>query len=371
MGKFDFPVFIFGAGATIGSGYGLGGDPNKLPPSNEDFFKALNPSWQYKVPALVDVCEALNIEIQRVSLEMLWNWIYMTRKYVQENLISIESRLGDFDQTWGGQYPGDLLANREISFDEMLSRLAEIDLIYIVWHILKRLEIPQGGIDNYKRLFKEAGLISEENEPKKQFAVISFNYDICLEETWSSSGNFFYYYPNFEDNNRKYRIPVLKLHGSLNWKHGRDGNVRPTDGHRIMEEREFEAKRPQLSREARKNFMPMIIPPTYFKEELFFSSGQERVRRHFNELWRRAYQLLCKGSCLIIIGYSFPEADPHARWLLKATGDRPSFIVNKYCDEKDKRRYENIVKSCLNKVDGFCHKGFGECFGEIKKWINK
>ena len=371
MRKFNFPVFVFGAGATIGSRYCLDGEPNKEPPGNEDFFKELGPNWQYEVPVLIDVCKALNIEIERVSLEMLWNYIYITRRYVQENLISIKDRLGDFDQTWGGKYPGDLLTNRQISFDEMLSHLAEIDLIWIVWRILKRLEIPRGETDNYKKLFRQVGLINKENKPTKRFAIISFNYDISLEESLRSSDKSFYYYPNFENNKRRYVIPVFKLHGSLNWKHGRDGIVRPTDNHRIMAEREFEAKSSQLSREARENFMPMIIPPTVFKEELFFPSGQERVRRHFTDLWKNAYRVVCNASCLIIIGYSFPEADPHARWLLKVVGDRPSFVVNKCGDEKDKRRYEKIVRSCLNKVEAFSYEGFDGCLEKFREWINR
>lgn len=372
MSKFDFPIFILGNGATIGSGYYLDGDRSKNPPTNQDFFRELDPKWQYSMPALGAVCDALNIEIQRVSLEMLWNYIYITRKYVEENLTSIVSRLDGFDEKdLGGHYPIEELSNPGVSLDERLSRLAERDLIHLVWSILRRLKIPDNGMDNYEKLCKETGLLNEKNELKKKFGVISFNYDICLEKSLRNQDSLLYYYPNFEHKYKNDLIPIFKLHGSLNWKHGYDGHVRPTDNCEIMQEVEFVAKQPQLYPQAWKNFMPMIIPPTFFKEELFFRSGQERVRRHFNELWRRAYQLLCQGSCLIVIGSSFPEADPHARWLLKAAGDKPSFIVNKYDEEKDKRKYENIVTSCLNKVDGFCHNGFGECIGEIKKWINK
>jgi len=371
MDKFDFPVFIFGAGATIGSGYYLDGDSGKKPPGNEDFFKVLNTSWQYRVPALMAVCNALNIKIQEISLEMLWNYIYITRRHVEESLMSIVDRLGDFGiKQLLGQYPGEILSNGGISLDEKLSRLAEIDLIYLVWRVLKRLKMSKNEKDNYEKLFMETGLIGQEKELKKQFAVVSFNYDLCLEESLRKANDLFYY-PKFRSIYKKDFIPIFKLHGSLNWKHGYDGNVRPTDDYRIMKEDEFVAKQAQLWPQAWKDYMPMIIPPTVFKEELYFPSGQERIRRHFTDLWREAYRLLCEASCLIIIGYSFPEADPHARWLLKAAGDKPSFVVNEYSGEKNKRKYEKIVRSCLNKVDAFCHEGFGQCFEEVKQWIYK
>lgn len=370
MGKFDLPVFVFGNGATIGSGYYLDADEHKNPPSNEAFFKELVPDWEYSVPALMAVCKALSIRIEEISLETLWNYIYITRKYVEENLISISSRLdSSYQYDSMARYAGKALENPEISLDERFARLAEVDLIYLIWLILRRLRIPQNGTDNYKDLFKEIGLISQENRLKKQFGIISFNYDICLEQSLRNLDNSLYYYPNFELKYRSELIPTFKLHGSLNWKRGYDGHVRPTDNFEMITEEEFIVKHPQLFGEAWKDFMPMIIPPTFFKEELFFPSGQERVRRHFNELWRRAYQLLCQASCLIIIGYSFPEADPHARWLLKAAGEKPSFIVNKYSDEKEKRKYENIAIACLNRVDAFCHEGFGQCLQEIKEWM--
>jgi len=378
MSKFDFPVFIFGAGATIGSGYYLGGDPSKKPPDNENFFKELDPKLQNSVPALKAICDALNIRLfekksnPEISLEMLWNYIYITRRYVAENLTSIVSMLNSRfkESKLTGQYPHRVLVNPKVGLDEKLSRLAEIDLIYLVWLILRSLKIQANGQNTYEKLFKETDLISEKNELKRKFAVISFNYDICLEESLKKLDNLFYY-PNFGIKYTKDFIPIFKLHGSLNWKHGIDGHVRPTDNYEIINEEEFIAKGQELFPQAWKDYVPMIIPPTFFKEELFFRTGQEKVRRHFTELWRQAYQLVREASCLIIIGYSFPEADPHARWLLKAAGDRLSFIVNKYCDEKDKRKYENIVKSCLNKVDAFCHEGFDGCFKEIKEWINK
>lgn len=371
MSKVDFPVFIFGAGATIGSGYYLDGDPSRKPPGNENFFEALDPDYRNKVGALLAVCNALNINIQEISLEMLWNYVYITRKHVEEDLMSIVPRLGDFGtKQLLGQYPGEVLSDDGISLDEKLLRLAEIDLIYLVWCTLRRLKRLKSGEDNYKRLFLETGLIAEENGLRKQFAVVNFNYDLCLEESLKELNDSLYY-PNFGGKYKKNHIPILKPHGSLNWKHGRDGHVRPTDTYAMMQESEFIAKQPQLLPDAWKNYMPMIIPPTVFKEELYFPSGQERVRRHFTELWKQAYQLLCDASCLAIIGYSFPEADPHARWLLKAAGEKPSFVVNRYCDEKDKKRYERIVRSCLSRVEVFFHDGFEGCFKKIKQWINK
>jgi hypothetical protein len=147
-------------------------------------------------------------------------------------------------------------------------------------------------------------------------------------------------------------VPVLKLHGSLNWlgiEHRNDfkgepevfylpealnisvgpdfwwtgfGTLRPADGSN------------DISRSGR--LRPIIVPPTFAKDALRGSPT--------GNLWLKAKATLEKCDRIVIIGLSLREADCQTRWLLRTslTVGRPRDIeidiVNPSPEDRDRLR---------------------------------
>lgn len=105
-------------------------------------------------------------------------------------------------------------------------------------------------------------------------------------------------------------IPLVKLHGSVNWLNDSSGEL-------CVEDRFF---REYKSNPAVGTFQPLesmtldnqnaIVAPTVLKTS---------VPRVFEEQWRRAASLLQHADKVCFIGYSFPESDTHMRYFLAAS----------------------------------------------------
>ena len=141
--------------------------------------------------------------------------------------------------------------------------------------------------------------------------IISFNWDLILDEL------IFGQYLN-KDSYGFSRVlspnPVLlKPHGSLNWFE-RDPGRFITDRKRISlvrrgttriyAFREFRAPVSKIDRV----YVPLIIPPVYFKK---FDNPA------FHKTWMNCTKLLSAAEEITFIGYSMPEMDVHARFILR------------------------------------------------------
>jgi hypothetical protein len=109
-------------------------------------------------------------------------------------------------------------------------------------------------------------------------------------------------------------IDVFKMHGSVNWVFQHRDQHPPAD--LVSKERNFyvvtNEKLPQTSLtikrkkgERRWYLSPLIVPPVYEKHGF--------IKRHLQEVWDGASNALCDASRVVFWGYSFPQADTHAR----------------------------------------------------------
>jgi len=174
---------------------------------------------------------------------------------------------------------------------------------------------------------------------KKQESILTFNYDLVLEKAVWKVGS---WTPNdgyvgisefeFPDDGRKLGpspIGLVKLHGSLNWLSPQDlpkENVRITLDNlenwnfffeNLQEILDREPKKPSgpLTREMSKGYAGGIHPywflPSYIKP---FES-----RNELKCIWEKASKIFEGTTNLIIIGYSFPEADKHTKSLFRSS----------------------------------------------------
>jgi hypothetical protein len=129
-------------------------------------------------------------------------------------------------------------------------------------------------------------------------AIITFNYDTVIEEALLAlSIGSDYGFSSFASPGVQYAIPVLKLHGSVNFRQREDGAVEVVD-YEFLEE---------STKEYYSGGAPLIVPPTWNKGALTSA---------IQTIWQRAATRLRAAARIVFIGYSLPETDVGFRYLL-------------------------------------------------------
>jgi SIR2-like domain len=128
--------------------------------------------------------------------------------------------------------------------------------------------------------------------------VVTFNYDTVVEtavETEGVAKNFWIGIPGARSPSQQ--VPVLKLHGSVNWRLRRD----PKDGRESVE-----PTKDDLLKVPTEN-IAMAAPG---------GTKSDFVVTHFASLWANAEAALNAADMLFVVGYSFPDTDPTAQYRL-------------------------------------------------------
>ena len=118
-------------------------------------------------------------------------------------------------------------------------------------------------------------------------------------------------------------IPLLKMHGSVNWLFKTRDYYPPAD--LVSEARELYVLReksvPPRRLRVRLNpggrawyAFPLIVPPIYEKHAF--------IRTHLQDVWDGAEAALLSADQVVLWGYSFPSADTHARHFFQSVADR-------------------------------------------------
>lgn len=175
----------------------------------------------------------------------------------------------------------------------------------------------------------------------EQTAFISLNYDILIDNSLIlQGGTGIDYAVTFNTHNISQRpraIPLLKLHGSLNWLYCPTCNALDHFPGEKIAAHLIDAPHRGVCDRCNEPRVPIIIPPTFFKvmSNVFLQM-----------IWKRAEEELKRASRIIFCGYSFPDADIHVKYLLKRAemnrvGSPPSiFIVNEHPDKTEQQRQQ-------------------------------
>lgn len=181
------------------------------------------------------------------------------------------------------------------------------------------------------------------HDSSREFTFVTFNQDLVIEKALHSAikTNRYASVPwNIEeaygmafsetlvnttrprpfDSNGLFSIPVLKLHGSLNWvytvRSGTDprNSIRnPSGGLRLLNQPDVPVGRintgPHAGRRRRNDLLSLVVPPIYEKAS--------RYQAALQPVWDRARQALESADELVIFGYSFPDSDFSARSMLR------------------------------------------------------
>ena len=181
----------------------------------------------------------------------------------------------------------------------------------------------EGGIEPHKQFRRIAeriasGQVGSRTQP---WSFITFNYDLSLD--------FALHWTNHQidyalETKATAGIPLLKLHGSLNWAGCPVcGVIRPLSFERLFSRlptgrrskstarslpatRHLDALGPHCP-EAVPQREPALVPPSWNKTQYHAA---------FGNVWRRAAQEIAAAEEIVIVGYSMPQSDAFFRDLL-------------------------------------------------------
>lgn len=238
-------------------------------------------------------------------------------------------------------------------FDLYDLKKLKIDLIYCICEVLRE-KLRRRAV--YHPQF--VNNLFNDNMRENCYAFLSSNYDVLLDQALRNSlkRNIYYIDYGFKFINEEYannnakslyiKVPLLKLHGSLNWKYYPYGiskekqgeGIEITDGKASFNYYAFEpySNSPDSLYAAR----PLIIPPTYIKN--YDNKSLEKV-------WERASKELENASKIFFIGYSMPDSDFHIKHLmlrsLSRANQKPKiFVVGRKGNNIHSQPYENYKR---------------------------
>ena len=182
--------------------------------------------------------------------------------------------------------------------------------------------------------------------PPYRHAILTFNYDLALDYALHRGGIPVRYF--LDDSDPHAGIPLLKLHGSLNWVADQAGQIGPWRMDRLLAEptggvfRREPGSPPRLCTTSRildrpSGGHPVIVPPTWNKYG---------YQSQFTRVWAQAAKELSDAQHIFVIGYSLPESDLFFRYLyaLGSVGDHPLETFRVYDpDERVGPRFQSML----------------------------
>lgn len=305
-------VFILGAGASKQCGA----------PLMADFLDVAS-----------DLLRSNSVPEKRTEFERVFSAIgalQSVHSKAQLDLNNIESiftvlELGRVIQRVPGLEPNDIDA-AIAALKELIVRTLEVTMTFPVTERHIGVPQPYGAFGNLlKHLHQDAC-------PSQTAAVISFNYDIAADMAMYQSGMGPDYIIENPGGNHL-RVPLLKLHGSLNWATDKKSKaIRPLHLWNYFQHYSYygfekhATTRLPIGSQLVKHFNqiaslevenePVIVPPSWNKADYHSA---------LSEVWAAAAKHLSEAEQIFIVGYSLPETDSFFRHLyaLGSVGSAP------------------------------------------------
>jgi len=224
------------------------------------------------------------------------------------------------------------------------------------------------------KLVHDIIFLAKSRLPSSQFpavSVITFNYDLCIDYAFYSSGiPFGYRLGVFKEEN----LPLLKLHGSLNWGHCSSCNeLVPWPMAKFFENRQYllEADSSIILPMGSKmhEFMhcekgnvdgPYLVPPTWNKLQYHDSLGR---------VWWAAAAELSTAENIFVCGYSLPETDQFFRYLYALGTIGPTRLKRFWVfnpDTEVEKNFRALLGQAVLPRFKFFNKTFEQMFSEVR-----
>ncbi len=349
-------VYVFGAGASVHVGGPLTKDfiqegIHELCMS--DLYKVSEDSF-YNVIKLIDMIygtELLN-EVEQAKKE---NMITISSSLENLSNINIEELLTFMEL---GAISDDRWLNYEGCLDDLYKFIFETIDVLSKGHRGRKYSTKADGTYDYNRNYYDK-LIDYVVKPAESNCFISFNYDLFLDRAVSINNhnllgdynlpfcienisNFPGYERIVNGERNNYDVDILKPHGSLNWARCSNCNDLYLTYHQ-----EYKSILSRKCKKCGNTLSPILIAPTLRKN--IIQSGLKNI-------WHKAEEFLINADNIVIIGYSFPDADIEAKWLFKRSlarnNKRPTLTIAEP-NEKVAEKIKAIVGSFVGEIHYF------------------
>jgi NAD-dependent SIR2 family protein deacetylase len=348
-------VFIFGAGASAESGV----------PLMSDFLDKAQSLM--REPLYSDSLKCFSDVFSTISN------MQVIQSKAQFDLQNIESVFACVE------FANLLNINFQNSLDINAIRESVITLIYRTIELTSNF-IPyenkhrvSGAYDRFASILKQYAF----GKDKASVALLTFNYDICLDYAIHSNG----YYPDYGFKNISYfksnSVPLLKLHGSINWGICKKCGIKPIFidklSKKTFSQPEFMVQiSPSIDIISSKcdicntdyDKSPFIVPPTWNKTQYHTS---------ISEIWSEAARHLNEAENIIIIGYSLPPTDYFFHYLY-ALGTMGKTCLKNFwvcdIDENIEQKYIQLLGQQARQRFKFIKRNFSESISEFERLLN-
>jgi NAD-dependent SIR2 family protein deacetylase len=290
-------VFILGAGASAGAGV----------PVMKDFLDRARELWSQGLaedatPSFATVFKAIS------DLQSVHSKAHLDIHNVETVFAAFEMArtLGTF-----ADYDNEKIESLSDAMRKVIARTVELTLPLIGDGKNRRWPgIPKP----YDAFADVIGQLEKKSAPSVNPAVLTFNYDMGVDYAFFRKGIPVDY--GLEEEEGRRRVPLLKLHGSLNWAACKKcQKVIAWDLHDYFKTRSWD----ELERGTRALLKigrelaespehcsggmdpdPVLVPPIWNKTAYHHS---------ISSVWKRAAKVLSQAERIFVIGYSMPESD--------------------------------------------------------------
>lgn len=216
--------------------------------------------------------------------------------------------------------------------------------------------------------------------PNHTVSVITFNYDIAIDMALYRAGLSIDYALDPSTSHGSVPVPLLKLHGSLNWALSSDG-VTPLTLRDYLQKYSIHGFKEAgnvsipIGTQLKEYFSqytttevkaePVIVPPAWNKAE---------YHQILSRVWGRAAKELGEAEYIFIIGYSLTETDAFFRLLyaLGTVGDKPLKridVFNPDDSEQILNRFKSLMGSGAIARFHYNKTRFSDSIGEIRGYF--
>lgn len=361
-------VIVYGSGASYASGYkteiiekqkGNYFHEPILPPTDQGFFKDIRDDFlEEEYPALWMFKHFLFSSDSDVGLEEIWTALDLNHKHIKLGTYTWEKetktyfdliKKGEIEDKY--QYSDWELHNRKFKLTGDCGR----DFRRLIYNVYSNFIEPHEKENHFKRLHKKIS----DAEKCNLLGYITFNYDCYLESALKINSPYITENNEIQEVSKDYN-PIIKLHGSLNWKE------KSTFNNIIFQNPAYERnKQVEPNFSSNLNYIQSaIISPTIFKQEINDDlrdiKGLTRIILH---QWTSAINLLQDTDKIICVGYSFPISDFHSKRIFQITcmnrrkrnDKQPIKILNCIKPKNDEKK--NLLKKIFGEdpitVEGF------------------
>ncbi|MGE0229093.1 MAG: SIR2 family protein [Dehalococcoidia bacterium] len=267
----------------------------------------------------------------------------------------------------------------EYSRDEIRALVAALrDVIQVTLDESIQLPVRDRSVlapPPYPDFVKLISEMEDSRTSRNTTSIITFNYDMAVDYALHNAGRAVDY--ALEAQERPGGLPLLKLHGSLNWAlcascrrvvpytmqryfsryswldlEGAK-QVRVSVGQHIKEFKHCDVL-PEVA--------PVLVPPTWNKTAFHEDLGA---------VWRRAAEELSHAEAIYVIGYSLPSSDAFFRYLyaLGTVGDsmlRRIWVFNPDRSEEIEARYRAMLGPAAEERFRYVPVEFKDAVGHIR-----